>query len=145
MTFCYRPIQTHGVAHEAWSRRRIAELKNRFYQAAAGKNKEISVMKIQKTTRITIEEENVRIVSVGRGRIASGLCEACGTTRTVLSREMASTVLQVSCLEIDRLIESGRIHIVEIRDGSELICGHSLSGIDADPDRSQGNKTRSKQ
>lgn len=105
----------------------------------------MKIQKTTKTTRITIEEENVRIVSVGRGRIASGLCELCGTTRAVVSREMASTVLQVSDSEIGRLIESGRIHMVEIRDGSELICGHSLSGIDPDPDRSQGNKTRSRQ
>ena len=94
-------------------------------------------MKIHKTTRITIEEQKTRTISVGPGRIL-GFCERCGAPLPALAPRMASTVVEASDADVGGLIEVGLIHYVEIRKGSESICGHSLSGIDTDPDRSQG-------
>jgi hypothetical protein len=93
-------------------------------------------MKIKKTTKITIEEQCLRTVSIGKGPILTASCEQCGTARAIFTRELASAALRVSCEDIDRLIEAGRIHTVEIRDAAALICAHSLAAnIEAGPPR----------
>ncbi len=93
-------------------------------------------MKIQKTTRITIEEQRLRTASVGKGPVLTASCEQCGTARATFTREVAAAAVRVSPEDIDRLIEAGQIHTVEIRDGAALICGHSLAAsVEAGPFR----------
>ena len=85
-------------------------------------------MKIQRTTRITIEQQRVRTVSVDRCRVLSGSCERCRRTVAVFTAEAASAILRVDLAEISVLISTAQIHLVEMQSGTPLICGRSLMG-----------------
>ena len=53
-------------------------------------------------------------------------CESCGTTARMISIAEAALVAGLSQRAIFQVIEAGRVHFVELKGGSLLVCLESL-------------------
>jgi len=136
MTFYHRSIQTHCIAHDRGEGANY-RVKPDFISRWTAKTREFAAMKIQRTTRITIEEQKVRTVSFGRARVLTAYCSQCGISGEAFIPEFISELLNVSSEKINAMVEAGRVHVVGTRNGASLICSRSLrQAFDADPDRS---------
>ena len=53
-------------------------------------------------------------------------CEVCGEASVMISPLLAAKLCKISAREIYRLIESGKIHFVEMADNQIFVCPPSI-------------------
>lgn len=81
---------------------------------------------MKRTTRITAETRSLTVVRP-RGGARFGRCAACGAETEELTTAEAAAVSRTTEREIFRLVEAGRVHFEETREGALLICAESLA------------------
>jgi hypothetical protein len=83
-------------------------------------------MRIEKTTEIIFETEEMLILNRRTRRLAPAWCEACGAEAELVSPEVAAAVADVSARTVYGWVEVGRVHFVETPERALLICLRSL-------------------
>jgi hypothetical protein len=80
----------------------------------------------KKRTEITIEIDEIMIVSRGRNASAQIWCPGCSAIATLVSPERAAGIAGVTVRTINRWVEAESVHFVETEDGLLLLCVNSL-------------------
>ena len=91
-------------------------------------------VRIRRRTRITAETERVVIIR-RRGIETQVWCEGCREQVKLVTPETAATVTGLSVRAICRIVETEKVHFMEISNGSLLICLDSLLRLNEEPSR----------
>lgn len=82
-------------------------------------------MKTTRMIEISVETDEVFVIRRLGGPVAAG-CSRCGGAATMVTPDEASRLIGVSCREISRRVETGRVHFSETTDGLLFVCINSL-------------------
>jgi len=79
--------------------------------------------------RVITETKHVALVvdSVAHSDLQ---CEFCGEASAMISPLLAAKLSHISTREIYRLIETGKVHFIELADRQMFVCLSSLKGIE---------------
>lgn len=77
---------------------------------------------------IATETHEIFIVRNGREKLC-GFCAECGREVELLNIDSAVALTATGTREIFRLVETGKIHSIEMTNGLLLLCRHSLEGV----------------
>ncbi len=80
--------------------------------------------KTRQTRQITIETHSVTIIRTN-GKPLSAFCERCQTNVTTFAPEQIAAFLRLTEAEVFRRVETGELHLIEMRRGGALVCGGS--------------------
>jgi uncharacterized Zn finger protein len=84
---------------------------------------------IKRRTEITVEMDRIFVIR-RRGEPVLARCAECGEQTKMVTADEAAANARVSSRTIFRWIETEKIHFVESREGTLLICLRSLGMIE---------------
>ena len=92
-----------------------------FYRGDARRATEMT----KTTLRITVQTE--RVLTMGVHRSLYGPCVECGDEVRMVTIEQTAALAGVTSLQIYHQIADGKLHFMETREGSLLVCFNSLN------------------
>ena len=84
-------------------------------------------MRKEKTVEITVETDEVLVVSRRTRRAAPVWCDGCGAEVEMVAPEVAARLSDVSARTVYGWVEAGRLHFAETPDRALLVCLNSLN------------------
>ena len=82
-------------------------------------------MKTTRSIEISVETDEVFLIRRLGGQMVAG-CPECGRGATMVTPNEASRLTGISCREISRRVEAGRVHFSETTDGLLFVCINSF-------------------
>ena len=89
-------------------------------------------MKEKRRLEVVWETREITTISFKRNYSATVFCRSCQTDTLHLTVSEAASILNYSEFAIFRFVETNRIHSIETAAGFLLVCGNSLSALEAD-------------
>ena len=81
---------------------------------------------MKKRTEVTIELEEIVLVTSGFARSGMAWCVGCANEVLMVTPAQAAVIARVSVRDINRRVEAGKVHFLETTEGSLLVCMSSL-------------------
>ncbi len=82
----------------------------------------LHVAPMEKRTEVTIELEEIVLVTSGFARSGTAWCVGCANEVLMVTPAQAAVIARVSVRDINRRVEAGEVHFLETTEGSLLVC-----------------------
>ena len=111
-----------------------------MYHTALTRATHIEAGRVKKRTEITIETDQVLVVSRRRTKTLRAWCGACAEEVIMMTVDEAAFAVSVSSRTVFHWVEDYKLHFTETPKGLLFVCLKSLSSIAFNPERSPGQE-----